>query len=130
MEQINSVRKETENQKSAMMEVVISKSLRYGVAVSAITILIGLILFITTGESGYDYNYFPSTPSEIFAGLMSLKPYGIMMAGLLLLIFTPVFRVGVSIIAFFLEKDYLYVVITSIVFIILIVSFILGKVTH
>ncbi|WP_424565534.1 DUF1634 domain-containing protein [Tepidibacillus fermentans] len=113
-----------------MMEVVISKSLRYGVTISAITILLGLILFIITGKSGYPGHTFPTTLSAILTGLVSLKPYAIIMTGLLLLILTPVFRVGISIIVFLLEKDYLYVIITSLVFAILITSLLLGKVTH
>ncbi|MFV9511509.1 DUF1634 domain-containing protein [Tepidibacillus sp. LV47] len=129
MDQANRFEK-NENHHAVMMEIVISKSLRYGVTLSVITILLGLILFIVTGKSGYPGHTFPTTLSSILAGLISLKPYAIIMTGLLMLILTPVFRVGVSIIAFFLEKDYLYVVITTIVFIILITSFFLGKVTH
>lgn len=37
------------------------------------------------------------------------------LAGLLLLILTPVFRVGISIITFLKEKDYLYTVITWVI---------------
>jgi uncharacterized membrane protein len=44
------------------------------------------------------------------------------------IVLTPVFRVGVSILVFIKEKDSLYVKITSAVFIILIISFVLGKV--
>lgn len=49
-----------------------------------------------------------------------------MMAGIFLLILTPVLRVLVSIYAFYKEKDVLYVWITTIVFIILMFGFILG----
>ena len=79
-------------------------------------------MFILTG------NYYPSNAIEIFKGLVSFKSYSIMLTGLLILILTPVFRVGVSIIVFFKEKDFLYVKITSLVFCILLISFILGKV--
>ena len=50
------------------------------------------------------------------------------MTGVMVLIATPIFRVGVSIIVFAVEKDYLYVKITTVVFLILIVSLVLGKV--
>jgi len=109
------------------METVISQALRIGVMVSATVIFIGLLLFFVTGKSGYSDGSYPITPSAIFTGLLAFKSYAIILAGLLLLVLTPVFRVGISIIAFYLEKDYLYVVITSIVFAILITSFLLGK---
>lgn len=110
------------------MEIVISRFLRIGVMLSAIVISIGLLMFLISGNSGYASNYFPTTPSEIFNGLLLLKPYAIILAGLIILILTPVFRVGVSILVFIKEKDFLYVKITSLVFLILIISFVLGKV--
>ncbi|MGB9809623.1 MAG: DUF1634 domain-containing protein, partial [Caldanaerobacter sp.] len=64
----------------------------------------------------------------IIKGFLALKPYAVILTGLLLLILTPVFRVAVSIITFLYEKDYTYTFITTLVFIILIISFILGKV--
>ncbi|MDE4543066.1 DUF1634 domain-containing protein [Thermoanaerobacterium sp. R66] len=117
-----------QNEKIENMEIIISKTLRAGVLLSALIILIGLILFFATNSSGYPANTYPTSVIAIIKGLMSLKPYAIIMTGLLVLILTPVFRVGVSIITFLQEKDYMYVYITSAVFIILILSFVLGKV--
>jgi len=51
-----------------------------------------------------------------------------MLAGLLLLILTPVIRVGVSILVFIKARDHLYVWITAIVFAILVTSFLIGAV--
>ncbi|WP_339061316.1 DUF1634 domain-containing protein [Tepidibacillus marianensis] len=112
---------------SVDMEMVISQSLRIGVMISAAVIFIGLLLFFITGKSGYAIDQYPITPGAIFSGLVAFKSYAIILTGLLLLILTPVFRVGISIVAFYMEKDYLYVVITTIVFAILITSFLLGK---
>ena len=109
-------------------EIFISKILRIGVFVSAIVIGFGLILLFATGKSGYPGSSFPTSPRDIFSGLTVLKPYAVILTGLLILIITPVFRVGVSIFTFLKEKDYMYVIITTIVFIILIISFLLGKV--
>lgn len=109
-------------------EIIISKLLMIGVLLSAFITFIGLVLFLITGNSGYTGDTFPTSPITILSGLLSLKPYAIILTGLLVLIATPVFRVGVSILVFLKEKDYLYVKITSIVFVILIISFILGKV--
>lgn len=116
------------NSKIEEMEIIISNFLRIGVVLSAIIVFIGLSMFLVTGNSGYSGNYFPTTPSEIFNGLILFKPYAIILTGLMILILTPVFRVGVSILVFIKEKDFLYVKITSLVFIILIISFVLGKV--
>jgi len=110
------------------MEIIISKVLRIGVLLSAVIIFIGISMFFVTGKSGYTGNYYPTNPLEILGGIISLKSYSIILTGILILILTPVFRVGVSIIVFFQEKDFLYVKITSLVFIILLVSFVLGKV--
>ncbi|GKU26668.1 DUF1634 domain-containing protein [Clostridium folliculivorans] len=117
-----------EEDKIAAVEITISKMLRIGVVLSATVIIIGLIMFLITGKSGYCGNTYPTTVGEIFSGLLQFKSYGIIMTGLLLLIVTPIFRVGVSIIVFMKEKDYMYVKITATVFIILILSFAMGKV--
>ncbi len=116
------MKKETER-----TELTIARLLKVGVILSAAVILIGLILYLVTGTGGYDGGAFPTNLLLILQGLLSLKPYAVILAGLLILILTPFFRVGVSIIVFVREKDMLYVVITSAVFLILIISLILGK---
>lgn len=119
---------EKEDSKIEEMEIIISNFLRIGVVLSAIIVFIGLSMYLISGNSGYTGSYFPTTLSEILSGFIVFKPYAIILVGLLLLILTPVFRVGVSILVFVKEKDYLYVKITSFVFLILIISFVLGKV--
>ncbi|AIS51306.1 membrane protein [Thermoanaerobacter kivui] len=119
---------EKENEELRAMELIISKALTIGITTSAIVIFIGLLMLIITGNSGYPHGFYPTSPVEILKGFISLKPYAVILTGLLLLILTPVFRVAVSIITFLHEKDYLYTAITTLVFIILIISFILGKV--
>lgn len=109
-------------------EIFISKALRVGVALSGAVIGAGLLLLLITRNSGYQGDTFPTSLIQIFKGLILLKPYAVILTGLLLLILTPVFRVGISILTFIKEKDYLYTAITSLVFIILLISFVLGKV--
>ncbi len=48
------------------------------------------------------------------------------MAGLLLLVATPVARVALSIVIFIIERDRLYVLITAAVLLILVVAFVTG----
>lgn len=108
-------------------ELTIAKLLSVGVLISAAFILVGLIVYLATGSSGYDKDLYPTNPMLIIEGLAVLKPYSIILTGIFLLILTPIFRVGLSIIIFIKEKDKLYVVITAIVFAVLIVSMVLGK---
>jgi uncharacterized membrane protein len=111
------------------VELIISKMLRIGVLLSAAFILVGLTMFLMTGESGYPYETYPTTLTEIWSGLIVGKSYAIILTGLFLLILTPVFRVVVSLVTFWIERDMLYVLITSIVLLVLCISFILGKTT-
>lgn len=117
-----------ENSNIGEIEIIISKSLRIGVVLSSLVILTGLLMFLISGYSGYPGNYYPTTPSAVLSGCLSFKPYAIILLGLMILIAIPVFRVGISILVFVKEKDYLYVKITTLVFVILIISFLMGKV--
>lgn len=108
------------------IELVIGQVLRVGVVISAIVILIGILLLVFTGKTGYAPNVYPITVKAILTGILALKPFAILMLGLFLLILTPVLRVVVSIYAFAKEKDQLYVWITTFVLVILIVGMVIG----
>ncbi|TWW12437.1 membrane protein [Dellaglioa algida] len=110
----------------AKIELIIGKILRAGVFISATIMIIGLVLSLVTGSTGYPGNTFPTSFTAIISGIGALKPYAIMMLGLFFLILTPILRVVVSIYAFYKEKDYLYVKITVIVLVILIAGFFIG----
>jgi uncharacterized membrane protein len=84
-------------------------------------------MFLITRQGGYPAGTYPISLKEIITGLLLLKPFAIILTGLLLLILTPVLRVGASIIIFLMEGDYLYSVITAIVFIILLAAMFFGK---
>ena len=113
----------------AMMTTIIARILQGGVIVSSIVIFIGLLLLLAKpGELTTDtLQTFPHTIAQVWVGLQALQPQAVITLGLLLLISTPVIRVAVSILAFALEHDWLYVVITLLVLVILIASFLLGK---
>ncbi len=108
---------------------VISWILQGGVITSSALIVIGLLL-LPTRPGGLEVHRvlnFPRTLADVWAGLLIMRPQAIIVVGLLLLIATPVIRVAVSVVAFALERDRLYVVITLAVLTILILSFLLGK---
>ncbi|WP_295730641.1 DUF1634 domain-containing protein [uncultured Limosilactobacillus sp.] len=108
------------------VENVIGVIMQIGVIVSAIVIVIGLLMFFISGQSGYQGNSFPHSFYAIGHGLLLLKPYAVIMLGLFLLILTPALRVLVSIYAFVVMKDRLYVWITTIVMIILVIAMVIG----
>jgi uncharacterized membrane protein len=112
-------------------ELVISYVLRGGVLFSAAITLLGVLLFylrygVSGGKTG-GTAAFPHSLDAVGAGLAHGDPQAVIVLGLLVLLATPVIRVAVSIIAFGVERDWRYVIITSLVLLILLISFILGK---
>jgi len=110
----------------AQVENIIGRILQIGVIVSAIVMLIGLVLFLVTGQSGYPGTTIPLNMKDILVGTVQFKPYAVMMLGIYCLILTPVLRVVVSIYAFYKENDRLYVIITTAVLIILLFALVIG----
>src|SRR2546425_7235129 len=80
---------------------IIGWILQGGVILSASIILIGFILLPLRpgGLSVHRFLTFPQTLSQVWAGLLVLRPQAIIALGLLLLIATPIMRVVVSIVA-------------------------------
>ncbi len=93
-------------------------------------ILCGLTLLFLRHESlnAQALQAFPQTLSQVWSGVLAMQPQAVITLGLLLLIATPVMRVAVSVVAFAIEKDRRYVVITLLVLGILLASmFIVGR---
>lgn len=111
------------------MSTIIGGILQGGVLISSAIIILGLILlpFRPGGLSPQRIETFPHTPSEVWTELLAFHPQAIIVVGLLLLIATPVLRVAASVVAFWLERDRRFVIITLVVLGILIASFFLGK---
>src|SRR5579883_3233215 len=117
-------------QRKLDINTVIGWILQAGVLLSALTMLVGIILLPSRpgGLSPERVLAFPQTLSEIGAGLLAFHPQALIALGLLLLISTPVVRVAISIVSFALERDRKYVVITSVVLTILLLSIVLGAI--
>lgn len=124
------------------IELFIARLLRWGVLISFITVAIGIGMLMLTGNTGYhavrldDLNSivqyrmppdFPNTLRDVLNGVLALRPYAIIALGLVILIAIPVLRVAVSVIAFAVERDWLYVLITSFVLLVLLLSFVIGE---
>ncbi|MGE5394620.1 MAG: DUF1634 domain-containing protein [Candidatus Saccharibacteria bacterium] len=112
------------------IETIMGNLLRTGVMVAGSVVVIGAILFLFRhGEEIPSYHIFKPDRFNIFDfrnllnGIVTFRSVSIMELGILLLIATPVLRVLFSVVAFAYEKDYMYLVFTAIVLIVLIFSF-------
>ncbi|KNB61427.1 MULTISPECIES: DUF1634 domain-containing protein [Chryseobacterium] len=107
--------------------------LRLGVILSVITSLIGFVKLFTEGFK------MPRKYKLLDMGTSSEKVWGhfwetlckgegmaIIQLGILMLIFTPLMRIIFALIGYLKEKDYIYVVISSIVLAIMAISFFTG----
>jgi uncharacterized membrane protein len=121
------------------LEVLISLLLRAGVVISLSTVATGLLLMFIHHpgylRSAVDLQRltspgaaFPHTLREVASGLTAMRGQAVVALGLLLLIATPIMRVAVSIAGFGLQRDRAFVVITSAVLAVLLVSFLMGTV--
>jgi uncharacterized membrane protein len=116
---------------------LISSLLRIGVTLSVSVVAIGMLLtFIhhpdyfrsrpalgALTDPGHSY---PSTLRAVLEGTAEGRGQAVVMLGVLLLIATPVARVAVSIVVFLIERDRLYAAITTMVLLLLLLSFLLG----
>ena len=114
------------------VDVAISMLLRIGVLLSVAVIATGLVMTLqqTSAETlqqltaaGVQY---PSHLLGVIDGVRHGSGQAIVMAGLLLLIATPIARVALSIVVFIIERDRLYTAITAAVLVILLVGFAVG----
>jgi uncharacterized membrane protein YfcA/uncharacterized membrane protein len=98
--------------------------LQGGVILSTAIIVIGLIAISLQPNkfAPQRLQAFPQTFGQVWAGLLIFRPQAVIALGLLLLIATPVVRVAVSIVAFAVERDRRFVVITTLVLLILLFS--------
>jgi uncharacterized membrane protein len=106
--------------------MIIATILRVGVALSAAVVLAGGIWYLAeSGGASPPYRHFTGIPG-IHALAALPAPEVVILAGLLLLIATPVARVVFSMAAFALEKDWAYVGITAAVLGVLAYSIVTG----
>lgn len=96
--------------------------LRTGVLAAAAIVLLGGILYLVQGwGTAPAYGVFVGEPAYLrsLTGIVrdafTLDPRGIIQFGLLILIATPVARVAFALVAFALQRDLVYVVVTAIV---------------
>ncbi len=104
------------------VEVIIGVMLRVGVLLAAAVVLGGAACYLVRyGHHPTDYHAFHGEPvglrgvRQIVQFAFAGRCRGIIQLGLLLLILTPIARVAFSVVAFAIEKDRMYVIMTLIV---------------
>lgn len=121
------------------IELYIGNVLRYGVIISCIITLLGGVFYIYQ-HLGVIPNYKQLPQGVEFKGVaeylrelttilpevFKLNGAAIIQLGVVVLIATPIVRVAFSAFSFLLERDYMYVVITIIVLLIIVSNMILG----
>ncbi|SOD18417.1 DUF1634 domain-containing protein [Pedobacter xixiisoli] len=120
---------QTKNITDKDIQSLVGNLLRAGVYLSmAIVVLGGIIYLLDHSAEKIDYAVFDfnkvslKTVEAIFSEVLTFKGAAVVQFGLLMLIFTPIARVLMAVISFFVEKDYLYVLIGLIVLSIIMVS--------
>ena len=111
------------------VDSMIGNLLRAGVIVSSAIVIIGAVIFLFRhGMNAPHYRIFKGEPSDLCnaSGIalwcMNVGSRAIIMLGFLVLIATPVARVALSVFAFAMQRDRMYVVVALIVLAILISS--------
>ncbi len=115
------------------VEQVIGNLLRAGVLLAAVVVLIGAAIYLQRhGSERPPYWAFHEVPPAlchvpgVLRAALALQGRGMIQLGLLLLIATPIARVALSLLAFAIQRDRAYVIMTLIVLAILIYSLIGG----
>jgi uncharacterized membrane protein len=116
------------------VEQLIGRLLQVGVLVAAAVVLAGgVMLILRHGRSTVEFNTFSTAASPltglvgIFRGAFALDPMAIVQLGLVLLIATPVMRVALTLVAFALQRDRLYILLTAVVLALLLYGLVWGR---
>jgi len=111
------------------VDQLLGNLLRIGVIIATIVAVAGGLLFLSQhGLDPASGRVFRGEPPElrrvggILRGALAFHADAIIQLGLVLLIATPVARVAMSLVAFILQRDRVYVVVTTIVLALLIFS--------
>jgi uncharacterized membrane protein len=116
-----------------VVEQVVGRMLQLGVLLAAVVVLIGAVILLWQhGSQPVSYVAFSGEPERlrsvvgIVRGAMALRSDSIVQLGLLLLIATPITRVALTLVAFVIQRDRTYVVITLIVLALLLYGLVFG----
>jgi uncharacterized membrane protein len=104
------------------VEQLVGRLLQLGVVIATVVVLAGSAMLLAThGSDVANFRIFRGESSTLRSvsaavhGAFTLDPRGMVQLGLVLLIATPVARVALTLGAFLVQRDRLYVVLTTIV---------------
>jgi len=110
-------------------EELVGQLLRAGVTSAAVLVVAGAAVFLVRhGFQPANYRVFAGEPTDLrsWRGILHealhARGRGIMQLGLLVLLLTPVARVVFAAFAFAMERDWLYVAVSTFVFLVLLYS--------
>ena len=112
----------TKSQGEQQLENILSKLLKYGGLIASSVEFLGCILYlIHHGAEPAEYHVFLGASSEfcspigVIQSVLSGSRRGVIQLGLLILIAVPILRVIISFVIFLLQRQFIYVIITSLV---------------
>jgi uncharacterized membrane protein len=115
------------------VEQLVGRLLQIGVAVAALVVIVGgFMLLARHGGEVPNFSTFAGEPEAIRTlygvvhGLMAADARSIVQFGLLLLIATPILRVAFTWVAFLMQRDWVYVAITTVVLVLLLFGLLSG----
>ena len=116
------------------VEQMIGRLLQVGVMLAAAVVIVGGAMFLVEhGQGPVGYHQFSTSPSPLWTlggivrGVAALDSASIVQFGLVLLIATPVMRVALTLVAFALQRDRLYIALTAVVLALLLYGLIWGR---
>ena len=115
-------------------DLVIGRLLQLGVLLAALVVLIGAIaMLVQVGHQPAEFGVFHGAPdmlrslTGIVRGAAHFDSRAIVQLGLVLLILTPTARVALTLGAFLIQRDRLYVIAAGIVLVLLVYGLFWGK---
>jgi uncharacterized membrane protein len=131
MRPVNVTHKEDSSFDDRRMEAMMGRLLQAGVVLASIVMLAGTVLYLASRHASVaGYRVFVSEPEalrdpgKLLAQLVRGDAAALIQLGVLLLIATPVARVIFAVVAFLVERDWLYVAISVLVLAVLAFSLI------
>ena len=117
------------------MEQLVGRLLQVGVLAAAVLVLAGgLVLLAQHGGATADFREFVGVPATYRTVLgsaraaLSLDGRGLVQSGIILLIATPVARVAMTLVAFVIQRDRIYVALSAIVLVVLLYGLVFSPV--
>lgn len=102
------------------VDQIVGRLLQWGVIIAAAVLVVGFVMFLVGhGHQPADFGTFRGEPSHltglsgIVRGVWTLDVPSIIQLGLVLLIATPVARVALTLFAFLIQRDRVYVLLSG-----------------